>query len=101
MSERGDRDLLADIIICLEKIREYIHGLTYEDFLADEKTQDAVIRNIEIIGEASKKLTTEVKNRYPSIPWKMIAGTRDRLIHGKRSPAPHLRPIRLAHIGGL
>ncbi len=82
MSKRGDRDLLADIIICLGKIRGYTHGLTYEDFLSDEKTQDAVIRNIEIVGEATKKLSKELKSCYPSIPWKMMAGTRDRLIHG-------------------
>jgi uncharacterized protein with HEPN domain len=55
--------------------------MEYEDFLQDYKTQDAVIRNIEILGEASKLLSNEAKEKHPNIPWKDIAGTRDRLIH--------------------
>jgi uncharacterized protein with HEPN domain len=82
MSERTDRDLLDDILICLGKIRNYVSGLNYDAFVNDSKTQDAVIRNIEIIGEASKKISLELKEKYPNIPWKMITGTRDRLIHG-------------------
>ena len=82
MSERSDQDLIEDILICLSKIRTYLSGMSYNDFLTDPKTQDAVIRNIEIIGEASKKLSGELRGQYSNIPWKMIAGTRDRLIHG-------------------
>ena len=55
--------------------------MEYEDFLQDYKTQDAVIRNIEILGEAAKLLSDEAKEKYPNIPWKDIAGTRDKLIH--------------------
>ncbi|NPA24245.1 MAG: DUF86 domain-containing protein, partial [Deltaproteobacteria bacterium] len=54
MSKRNDKDLIADILICLAKITRYIHGLGYDDFVNDPKTQDAIIRNLEIIGEASK-----------------------------------------------
>ncbi|MXV78245.1 DUF86 domain-containing protein, partial [Candidatus Poribacteria bacterium] len=49
--------------------------------LDDIKTQDAVIRNLEVIGEATKNLSSELRNRYPSVPWKGMAGARDRLIH--------------------
>jgi len=82
MSKPSDIDFIEDILICLEKIKKYISGLSFDEFLKDYKTQDAVIRNIEIIGEASKKISSDLKDKYPNIPWKMIAGTRDRLIHG-------------------
>jgi uncharacterized protein with HEPN domain len=55
--------------------------MDYDGFVRDTKTQDAVIRNIEIIGEAAKNIPDRVKEDSPSIPWKQIAGTRDRLIH--------------------
>ena len=55
--------------------------MEYDDFLQDYKTQDAVVRNIEILGEAAKLLSDEIKRKYPNIPWKDIAGTRDKLIH--------------------
>ena len=55
--------------------------MTYEEFLADTRTQDAVIRNLEIIGEATKKISVQLRTQSPDIPWKEIAGTRDRLIH--------------------
>ena len=82
MSKRRDIDLVEDILICLEKIEQYVSGYSYDEFLKDHKTQDAIIRNIEIIGEASKRISQELKTKYSSIPWKRIAGTRDRLIHG-------------------
>ena len=82
MSKRRDIDFIEDILICLEKIKQYISDYSYDDFLNDYKTQDAIIRNIEIIGEASKKISPELKSKYTKVPWKMIAGTRDRLIHG-------------------
>ena len=82
MSERSDIDLLDDILICMKKIQDYITDLSYNDFESDSKTQDAIIRNIEVIGEATKKLSEGIKQKYHKIPWKAIAGTRDRLIHG-------------------
>ncbi len=82
MSKRHDIDFIEDILISLQKIKQYILDCSYEEFLKDDKTQDAVIRNIEIIGEASKKISPALKSNYPDIPWKMIAGTRDKLIHG-------------------
>jgi len=82
MSNRKDINLIEDILICLEKIKQYISGYSYDDFLKDYKTQDAIIRNIEIIGEASKQISPVLKSQYTHVPWKMIARTRDRLIHG-------------------
>lgn len=82
MSKRSDADLLEDILISMRRIQEYISEITYSDFRNDYKTQDAVIRNIEIIGEAVKKISDNRKSANPQIPWKMIAGTRDHLIHG-------------------
>ena len=81
MSKPSDLDLLDDILICMEKIQSYIVGFTYEQFINDLKTQDAVIRNIEVIGEAVKHLSDNLRLKYSDIPWKEISGTRDRLIH--------------------
>ena len=81
MSNRTDKDFLYDIQEAMRRIKTYTHEITYEEFLSDTRTQDAVIRNIEIIGEATKKLSVGLRNRYPSVPWKEIARTRDRLIH--------------------
>jgi len=63
------------------KIKNYMKGQNKELFLKNELIQDAVVRNFEIIGEASKNLSSEFKEKYPDIPWKDIAGMRDKLIH--------------------
>jgi len=56
--------------------------MTYDSFVADEKTVDAVLRNFEVIGEAAKKVPTNVRDEYDEIPWDEMAGMRDKLIHG-------------------
>jgi uncharacterized protein with HEPN domain len=76
-----DRDFLSDIQEAIRRIREYTAGMTYQAFLEDTKTQDAVIRNIEIIGEATKNLSKDLRERHPHVLWKGMAGVRDRLIH--------------------
>ena len=81
MSNRTDKEFLADIQEAIRRMRAYTHEMTYNTFLSDTRTQDAVIRNLEIIGEATKKLSIGLRNRYPSVPWKEMAGARDRLIH--------------------
>lgn len=81
MSERNDIDLIRDIAESVARISLYTLNMEYEEFRKDKKTQDAVIRNIEIMGEATKKLSEDMRKDYPNIPWKNIAGTRDKLIH--------------------
>ncbi|HHC25511.1 MAG TPA: DUF86 domain-containing protein [Desulfobacterales bacterium] len=67
MSERTDRDFLNHIAEAVRRTSSYTEKMTCEDFLEDMKTQDAVIRNIEIIGEATKNLSDEIRNKYPEI----------------------------------
>lgn len=81
MSKRGDRGFLLDIKEAGERIRSYIGKMSYEEFLQDTKTQDAVVRNIEIIGEAVKNLSKNVKEKHGDIEWKDIAGMKDKIIH--------------------
>ncbi|MDE0016172.1 MAG: DUF86 domain-containing protein [Candidatus Poribacteria bacterium] len=65
----------------MRRIKAYTHEMTYNAFLSDTRTQDAVIRTFEVIGEATKKLSVDLRDRHPDVPWKKMAGTRDRLIH--------------------
>ena len=66
---------------CILKIKEYTFGIHEENFLKNTLIQDAVIRNYEIIGEATKQLNEDFRIKYPEIEWKKIAGMRDKLIH--------------------
>ncbi len=81
MSKRGDKEWLEDILIACENILAYKEGYDFDMFLQDRKTQDAILRNIEIIGEAVKKLSDNLKSRYENVEWNEIAKTRDKLIH--------------------
>jgi uncharacterized protein with HEPN domain len=81
MSERTDQEFLGDIREAIRRSMTYIAGMSYESFVLDTKTQDAVIRALEILGEATKNLSEGLRARYPGIPWKSMAGTRDVLIH--------------------
>ena len=70
-----------DILHCCKKVLRYVGGLTREQFEADERTYDAVLRNLEIIGEAVKHLPDEARSRAPNIEWRNIAGFRDVVAH--------------------
>ena len=72
---------IQDIIDSIHNLQEYTSGMNFEEFRRDKKTIDAVIRNFEIIGEATKNVPDEIRNKYPSIPWKDMAGMSDKLIH--------------------
>ncbi len=81
MSKRGDLEFLIDMLEACNRIMEFTSEMTYEDFLRDRKTQDAVLRNIEILGEAVKRISVDLKEKYRDVEWKKVMGMRDRLIH--------------------
>jgi uncharacterized protein with HEPN domain len=78
---RRDLDYLRDIEDAIGRILDYTAGLTWVEYLQDYKTQDAVVHNLEVIGEATKSLSDEIRSQYPNIPWRDMTGTRDRLTH--------------------
>lgn len=80
-STRRELDFLRDIEEAIERIQEYTTSLTWEDYLRERKTQDAVVRNLEVIGEATRNLSDAFRLQHPSIPWRNMVGTRDRLTH--------------------
>ena len=81
MSKRGDREFLMDMLIACEKIMKYTRDLSYEDFRRNDMVIDAVVRSIEILGEASKNISEGLKKRYPEVEWREISRTRDKIIH--------------------
>ena len=70
-----------DILEAIAKIERYTAGMTFESFKADTKTADAVIRNLEVIGEAARNIPDEVCQRFPEIPWDKMRGIRNILAH--------------------
>ena len=79
--ERNYKMYLDDIQLAMNRIAEYIAGLDFDHFKKDYKTVDAVIRNFEIIGEASKNLDKRIKDKYPEIPWKEMYYLRNKATH--------------------
>jgi uncharacterized protein with HEPN domain len=72
---------IKDILQNMEDAEMFISGQTYDDFVLDKKTVNAVIRSIEVIGEAAKNIPEGIPEKYPTIPWKEMAGMRDKVIH--------------------
>ena len=81
MKKRDVRVFLEDILESIEKIEEYTTDVNEEEFYENTFVQDAVIRRLEIIGEAVKNIPDDFRVKYPDIPWRQIAGMRDVLIH--------------------
>ena len=71
---------IKDILEAMKKIEEFTQGMSFEDFIKDDKTSSAVVRKLEIIGEAVKQLPEEVRSRFREIPWSSMAKTRDKII---------------------
>ncbi len=76
--KKEDSVYLSHIFDAIERIEEYVQGIRYEDFMDNHLIQDGVIRQTEIIGEATKRLSVEIRKEHPDIPWKDIAGMRDK-----------------------
>lgn len=75
-------DYLKDVIDAINDIQSFIEKVDYDTFSNDKMRQNAVVRSLEIIGEAAKNIPEEVRGKYNTIPWKRMAGMRDKLIHG-------------------
>ncbi len=73
---------LDDVTESIGKIDEYTRGIGFEEFQRDSTIQDAVLRRMEIIGEAVKHIPLQIRQANPEVPWREIAGLRDVLIHG-------------------
>jgi uncharacterized protein with HEPN domain len=78
---RDPRDYLEDICQASQKALAFVQGMDYEGFVADEKTDFAVVRALEIVGEAAKRIPQPVRARHPEVPWRAMAGIRDKLVH--------------------
>ena len=76
-----DRDRLEHILAAINRVSRYMQGKTYEDLLADDMMYYAVVRNIEIMGEAANMLTAEFQAAHPETPWKMVKGMRNYIVH--------------------
>lgn len=81
MSKRNPQLLLEDMLLSIEKITSYIGAMDKDSFLKDARTVDAVVRNLEIIGEAASRIPEDFKTLHPQIPWRRAIGLRNRVIH--------------------
>ncbi len=81
MSNRPVNLLLSDILESIDRIPQYIEGLSFDVFSDDQKSIDAVVRNLEIIGEAANRLPDEFREKHPEVEWHKVVGLRNRIIH--------------------
>ena len=98
-------DFVDDILDAMDKAEILLADVTYDQFAGDFRIHYAVVRALEIIGEATKRLPSSLRDEYPAIPWKGMAGMRDRIIHGYdmvdyeivwntvKQVIPHVRPL--------
>ena len=78
---RNETLYLHDILRAIDSIQTFVEGMDLETFQADDKTSSAVTRKFEIMGEAAKHVSDDIRQQFPDVPWKQMAGMRDRLIH--------------------
>ena len=82
MSKREWKLFVEDILESIELIESYVANMNFDNFKNDRKTIDAVVRNLEIIGEAARNISDEIKNKYQNVDWKGMIGLRNRIAHG-------------------
>ena len=78
---REIKHFISDLLESINKIEEYTEDISCEQFMKDARTQDAVIRRLEIIGEAARRVSQDTRDAYPDLPWAQMIGMRNRLIH--------------------
>jgi uncharacterized protein with HEPN domain len=88
LSFKDWRVRIEDILEAIERIRRYTSGMTEVQFVADDRTVDAVIRNLEIVGEAAKRVPAQICERHPEIPWSRMTEMRNILVHEYHSVDP-------------
>ena len=81
MNNRPARVRLEDLKQAMARVRQYTAGLTYDHFINDEKTMDAVLRNLEVIGEAARNLPEQLRSKYPDVEWHRMIGLRNIISH--------------------
>ena len=81
MSRRPVHLLIDDVLDSVGRIERYVSGFDREAFLGDQKTTDAVVRNLEIIGEAASRIPETTKSRHPAVEWRKMVGLRNRIVH--------------------
>lgn len=81
MKDRIYADYFQDILDSIGEIEMFVKGLSFDDFTKDRKTVNAVLRSLEVIGEAARKIPESLRIQYPEVPWKKMTGMRDKLIH--------------------
>jgi uncharacterized protein with HEPN domain len=81
MTPKDYRDYIQDMLDAISDVYDFIGTMSFEEFLKDKKTVNAVLKSIEILGEASKRIPQNLRDKYPVVPWKRMAGVRDKLIH--------------------
>lgn len=81
MSKRIAKPLIIDMLQCVDKLLQYTTGHTYESFESDSKTKDAVVRNIQVLGEAANRLPAEFREKYPELEWSKIIRSRHIVTH--------------------
>ena len=79
--KRDYRLFIEDILDCIEKIEQFVGDISFDEFVQDDKTSSAVIRKIEIIGEAAKNVPRDLRKKYKELPWSDMAKMRDKIIH--------------------
>lgn len=78
---RDEGMYLADIVEACDRVASYVHGMDYNRFVGDNRTVDAVVRNLEIVGEATKRVTNELRAQAEDVPWRQMARLRDVVAH--------------------